>query len=117
MKKGIMVTILMIAAGFSAAGAFAQTPAPESEKMRFSGYGAPVVKVSQFNSQWEVLVGGVGGVLINDNICIGGGGYGLAGTFDKKYNGTTNKIGMGYGGLLFQYYFSLKACSPLRLVL
>ncbi len=106
MKRSWFVFALILATVINVTGAYAQKAVKEtSGGIKFSGFGAPIAKMSQFHDQWKVLVGGAGGVLINDNIGIGLAGYGLAGTFDKEYNGTTNDIGMGYGGLLLQYYF------------
>lgn len=75
--------------------------------LRHGGFGAPVVKFTEIDSRFGVLVGGRGGWVINGSVVIGGGGYGLVnGTnFEHLTNGTGDPGGltMGYGGLELGY--------------
>ncbi len=74
------------------------------------GFGGPVVKFSQIDNRFALLVGGYGGWLINHSFMIGGGGFGLANSIRgsreaQVYYGTGNnlKLQFGYGGLMLEY--------------
>ena len=75
--------------------------------LRHGGFGAPVVKLTEIDSRFGVLVGGRGGWIINGSVVIGGGGYGLANVanFEHLRNGAGDPGGleMGYGGLELGY--------------
>ncbi|NIN69246.1 MAG: hypothetical protein GTO63_32105, partial [Anaerolineae bacterium] len=45
--------------------------------VRHGGFGGPVVKFTEVNNEFGVLVGGRGGWIINDSFVLGAGGYGL----------------------------------------
>jgi len=70
------------------------------------GFGAPVVKFTQVNGQFGVIVGGRGGWIINRSLVVGGGGYGLAGSVNAEEINSDTKLGMGYGGLELEYIFA-----------
>ena len=79
-------------------------------EIRTGGYGAFEIKLSQLNSEFgALLLGGRGGVIINNVFSIGAAGYGLVPT--KKINcpiiGHENEKNNfwtgGYGGLFFEY--------------
>ncbi len=74
------------------------------------GFGGPVVKFSQIDKNFAVLVGGYGGWLINHSFMIGGGGFGLANNIHgpreaQLYYGTGDNLRLqfGYGGLMLEY--------------
>lgn len=74
------------------------------------GFGGPVVKFSQVDKKFAVLVGGYGGWLINHSFMIGGGGFGLANNIHASrdaqvYYGTGDNLRLqfGYGGLMLEY--------------
>ena len=75
--------------------------------LRHGGFGAPVVKFTQIDDRFGVLVGGRGGWIINGSLVIGGGGYGLANldNFEHVTNasGDRGRLSMGYGGLELTY--------------
>jgi hypothetical protein len=71
----------------------------------FSGYGAPVIKFTQFGSTYGLLVGGRGGVLINDRFMIGGGGYGFTRNMKETINSEEKELNIGYGGMMLEYHF------------
>lgn len=75
--------------------------------LRHGGFGAPVVKFTQIDNKFGVLVGGRGGWIINNAFVIGGGGYALANqdNFEQAINGLGDRgrLGMGYGGLELEY--------------
>ena len=78
-----------------------------NDDLRHGGFGAPVVKFTEIDDRFGVLVGGRGGWIINGSVVIGGGGYGLANMsdFDHLTNGAGDpgELGMGYGGLELGY--------------
>jgi len=75
--------------------------------LRHGGFGAPVVKFTQVDDRFGVLVGGRGGWIINGSFVVGGGGYGLANldNFEHVTNasGDRGRLSMGYGGLELTY--------------
>lgn len=75
-------------------------------EVSLSGYGAPEVKFSAINNRFALLSGGKGGVIINEKFVLGAAGYGVLVPRDihVKQNSTDEKIGIGYGGFLFEYY-------------
>ena len=79
----------------------------QETEVRHGGFGAPVVKFTEIDNRFGVLVGGRGGWIINGSWVIGGGGYGLANleNFDDLVNGAGDPGGleMGYGGLEVGY--------------
>ena len=80
----------------------------------YSGYMGIYTKYSKIGDADACLVGGRGGLIINDNFVIGGGGMGLTYPTDREkitgndYTGTLNTIGFGYGGLMIEYYLNPK---------
>lgn len=76
----------------------------QSDQIRSSGFGGPVIKFGPVNGQSAVLVGGRGGWLINSALSIGGGGYGLSNrvTADRP---DSVRLQLGYGGLVLEKVF------------
>jgi len=80
----------------------------------FSGYGAITTRYSKIGDANACLVGGRGGLIINDNVVIGLAGMGLTYPTDREdaagqdYSGLLNKMAFGYGGFLAEYYFNPK---------
>ena len=83
--------------------------------LSLSGYIAPVVRFSKMGDSYSTLVGGRGGLIINDNFVLGGGGMALVHPRDrsdfsgKKYSGNYDKVDFAYGGGLMEYYFTPKS--------
>ncbi len=83
--------------------------------LSLSGYGAPVVRFSKMGDSYSTLVGGRGGLIINDNFVLGGCGMGLAHPRDrsefsgKTYSGNYDRVDFAYGGGLIEYYFTPKS--------
>ena len=75
------------------------------QHMKLRGFGSVDLKVSQWNEESTLLVGGHGGVIINDKLIIGLGGYGI--TTRSKFTGLNGQEDLylcgGYGGLLLGY--------------
>ncbi len=78
------------------------------------GYGAPIIRASQINGIIGAAIGGKGGLTINNKITIGGIGYGHVTDYAFKGNnfaGNENAdlhLGMGAGGLFFEYTIGMK---------
>jgi hypothetical protein len=81
----------------------------------FSGYGALACQETRIAKSFATLVGGRGGLIVNDNFVMGFSGYGLAypskrsDLADKKYTGDYPYMSFGYGGLLLEYHFAPKS--------
>jgi hypothetical protein len=85
-------------------------PAPEqprtllSRPIHHSGYGAPVVSYTRFADRDSVLVGGRGGWILNHQLVIGGGGFGLATPARQRaVDQADYQHTFGYGGLWLEY--------------
>ncbi len=74
---------------------------------RFGGFGGPVVKLTRIAGEDAVISGGRGGLIINRQLVIGGGGYSLSTenirTGFEFDNGDDGSLGFDYGGLEFEY--------------
>jgi hypothetical protein len=90
MRSGL---IALMSAAVVSAPALAQ-----QQTLVSGGFGAPVVRFSQINGQFAVLVGGRGGWIINSTFVLGAAGYGVA--TDVQVAGNPNRRGLefGYGG-------------------
>jgi hypothetical protein len=79
------------------------------------GYGAPILSYTRFAGRDSVLVGGRGGWVINHQLVIGGGGFGLANPARPEGGASMNladyQYTFGYGGLWIEYLI-----APMRLV-
>lgn len=103
MKK-VIVPIMVLLLSLSAYG---DEETLISNDIESGGYGGPEVKFGNINGEWEVLVGGRGGWIINHQFVLGGAGYGLT-TQGETNPGSVipylnDKFDMGYGGLLLGY--------------
>jgi hypothetical protein len=71
------------------------------------GFGGPVARLTRFNGQTGVMLGGRGGWIIDHRFVIGGGAYGLVGSaITVPYAppaGGSAYLTFGYGGLELQY--------------
>lgn len=72
-----------------------------NRQLTYGGYGAPELKLTNFNNNPGLIVGGHGGFILNHRFIIGGGGYGLV--TKSKFSNDTLNIGTGYGGLRLEY--------------
>lgn len=72
---------------------------------KIRGFGSVDLKVSQWNDETALLVGGHGGIILNNQFTIGLGGYGI--TTRSKFTGLNGQeniyLGGGYGGLILGY--------------
>jgi hypothetical protein len=71
------------------------------------GFGAPVLKFTDVDGRFGVLLGGRGGWIVDGSFVIGGGGYRLVntGNFDHRANdgGDPGTLELTYGGLELGY--------------
>jgi hypothetical protein len=102
MKK--LVVLLIVLFTFSA---FAQESTLINGDIESSGFGGPVIKVTNLNGENAVMVGGRGGWIINHSFVLGGAGYGLVSDIKAKITDPVRQyIEMGYGGLDIEYIAS-----------
>lgn len=72
---------------------------------RHNFFFGPVVKFTQVNGEFGLVLGGRTGWIINDNYVLGLGVYGLANDVEANEisSGVTPDLTMGYGGLELEY--------------
>ena len=98
---------LLTVGAFLGHGALSAQETLSQSDVRHGGFGGPVVKLTQIDNRFGVLVGGRGGWIINGSFVIGGAGYGLAN--QDNFEHVTNAVGdrgrltMGYGGVELTY--------------
>ena len=113
--------LIIIAICFSYATLFAEDDKKESGKknqrlkvdsifgdtyLNHGGYGGPVTRFGQIGDDYGLFVGGRGGWIINHNFVLGGAGYGhVAYNMSRTINGVSEKVYMGYGGVMLEYFF------------
>ncbi len=107
MKK-IFLTLLFL---FSSSALFAQEETLfGTDSITFGGYGAVSVRFTPVKGETGVLVGGYGGILLNSQLMIGGGGFGLVNDIKASpaanafYNPSHDLfLEFGYGGGIIEY--------------
>lgn len=86
----------------------------DTKNADFSGYGGVYTKYAKIGDANSCLVGGRGGLIINDSFVMGLAGMGLVYPTErdkisgKEYTGSLDRVDFGYGGLLLEYYFHPK---------
>lgn len=100
MKK-FLVLILILAV----TPLMAQEQTLLSGDIKSGGFGGPVIKFTQLNDEFGLMVGGRGGWIINRVFVIGGGGYGLTNDIEVKNinSDSAQCLDLGYGGLELEY--------------
>lgn len=77
--------------------------------LTLGGYGAFEAKTVKTSDDWNVLVGGKGGCVLNHALVIGGAGYGQVSELESEYYSIpeeppiTQELGLGYGGFYIEY--------------
>jgi hypothetical protein len=67
-------------------------------------FGGPSMKIGQINRTVGLFMGGEGGVILNNQLIIGGGGYSLITNVDaSSYFEPKLELNMDYGGVIFGY--------------
>ncbi|MEM9859674.1 MAG: hypothetical protein AAF843_20140 [Bacteroidota bacterium] len=76
-----------------------------SRKSEIRGFGSFDLKLTDFNEDKALFIGGHGGVILNQKFIFGGGGYGLAtpNTFDLADGRQEFELYGGYGGIMLGY--------------
>ena len=82
-----------------------------SSPIEHGGYGAAVAKMTPIRGEMALMVGGYGGWLINHQLMLGGGGYGLitniraSNDAEAAYSpyGERLYVEFGYGGFMLEY--------------
>lgn len=102
LKNAFVILIL------SAISIFGQAETLVSGRLESGGFGGPVVKFSQIDGEFGLIVGGRGGWIMNHTFVIGGGVYGLVNQIDTDfiYNNEMIPLMMGYGGFEMEYIYS-----------
>lgn len=101
MKKTIIILVTCV----MATPVLAQEQTLISGQLDHGGYGGPVVKFTTINGDWEVMVGGRGGWIINHSFVLGGGGYGLVTDAEAEHIDPSGDVvlELGYGGGMLEY--------------
>lgn len=110
MKSTIVILLFILTASLLCA----QDAEPQEIKTIFSkgakirGFGAFDMKFSPVNDYNSLLIGGHGGIILNNNFMFGGGGYGMSTT--NKFDGIDPAQELylygGYGGIIIGYSLS-----------
>jgi hypothetical protein len=69
--------------------------------LKITGFGGPFMNFTVFNKEFAYMMGGGGGILIND-FMIGGYGLGLANTL--LFDNSNEEISFGHGGFWIGYH-------------
>ncbi len=101
MKK----TVIIFVASVMVTPVLAQEETLISGQLEHGGYAGPVIKFTTINNDWEVMVGGRGGWIINHSFVLGGGGYGLVTDVEAEHIDRTRDVvlELGYGGGMLEY--------------
>lgn len=80
----------------------------ENKQKTYGGYGSPIFGIGQFDDQWNVMIGGKGGIIINRKIALGLIGIGKIGnTSLESQNPLYDQLELSYGaGGVFVEYFA-----------
>ncbi|MBN2613742.1 MAG: hypothetical protein JXB00_19450 [Bacteroidales bacterium] len=70
------------------------------QPLKISGFGGPAMNFTTFNDEFAFMMGGGGGLMIN-NLFIGGYGTGIANTI--QYEDTDDELSFGHGGFWLGY--------------
>ncbi len=85
-----------------------------TERTTIGFFGGPVVKFSEVNDEFAVLVGGYGGFVINRAFMFGGGGYGLTNEITTGlYPYGPLYLKCGYGGVMLGYVLGSRKIAHL----
>jgi len=104
----IKKTILSVIAIFCAMVLYAQNDDSEvktlfSKYNEINGFGAVDLKVTDVASKKAMFAGAYGGVIINKQIMLGVGGYGLATNVEVPDNSDNIDLKGGYGGIILGF--------------
>lgn len=104
MVRACLIGIVGLATAATAAAAGPPAETLFGDDVTFGGYGAPVVRVGQFNGDVAAFAGAQGGVVLNHSLILGLGGWALMPSVDVA-DGLPRLIDFGYGGFLVEYVY------------
>lgn len=101
MKKTVIILVTCVIV----TPVLAQQETLISGQLEHGGYAGPVVKFTTINNDWEVMVGGRGGWIINHSFVLGGGCYGLVTDVEAEHIDQRRDVvlELGYGGGMLEY--------------
>jgi hypothetical protein len=108
MKKGLLALLVLITAQ-QAWAQHAQTETLFSSKQgktKIGAYGAPAAKFTSINGKLGVLTGANGGVLLNNKLMLGVGGWSLVNNIEMpglNVDGKKEYLNLWYTGLVAEY--------------
>lgn len=122
MKKSILLIAAILIGFYANAQDEYRTIFGDGNINKIRGFGGPMMGFTDIDGSFAHLMGGGGGVILNDKFMIGGFGYGLTNRIDAE---RTNKDGkliyddlyleFGYGGMWFAY--TIKGSAPIHPVI
>ena len=102
MRKCLAITLCLVFVALSNSAVTAQS----KHRVRFGGYGGPELGITAVNGEFGVLMGGRGGLIINNRWVIGGAGWRIVNNLKTdKMSPNPLSLDMKYGGLLLEYLF------------
>lgn len=101
MKNQLLIVFLLVLT----MNLFAQEKTLVSGDMDNGGFGALVLKFTEINDKFGLMIGGRGGWIMDHKFVIGGGGYGLVNhmEYTNILEGELIPLMVGYGGLELEY--------------
>lgn len=109
MLKRSLLFLLLLAPlaplGLKAAGADAKTQILFEPGKLFPAHGGPGVKVAFLQEHTALLMGGRGGLVLNETLGLGFGGYSLASELLVENKGVVNDLGLSYAGAVVDHSF------------
>ena len=106
-KLSLIISILFIITSVYAQETF--TTNESQSNTSISGFGGPMLGVTQLNNGLGLAIGGKGGAVFNKRFAFGGLGYGMVNTLEfigDDLSGNTNatlQMTCGAGGIFFEY--------------
>lgn len=106
--------LLLALLGLSPALAALEAPAGEDSPKTeilfepghlYPAHGGPGIKMAFINNKTAVLMGGRGGLVLNDSLGLGFGAYSLSSELLIVEGGVTKDLGLSYGGIVFDHSF------------
>ena len=101
MKNGLILTCIMLLCMIQINAQDEEIQTLFGDKpLMITGFGGPFMNFTMLNNEFAYMMGGGGGILIND-FMIGGYGIGLANTL--LFENTNEEISFGHGGFWIGY--------------
>ncbi len=102
MRKYFAITLCLLITAIANSPVTAQT----EHSVRFGGYGGPELGITSVNGDFGVMMGGRGGLIINNRWVIGGAGWRMVNNLKiNEMDARPLSLEMKYGGLLLEHLF------------